>query len=168
MCIEDSGATENGRTGRAKIGIFFVEISSLICYNSTRCWGILTWEGMTMMEVQPVQGFSPEVRALANSPENVRKVAELAEACHIDSDKLDRLNQQGSQTRAGAFRDFGVDSPKGIEVVFVANSEKVEHFIIPSDPNAELKDDELASVGGGSGTVSTLLSFTSISTIGSQ
>ncbi len=135
---------------------------------------MLVWKGTMMMEVQSMQGLSPEVQALVRSPESIRKVTELAESCRLDPDMLDRLNQQGGQLREKVFQDFGVDSPEGLEAVFVANSEGVEHFIIPLDPNSALNDEHLAKVTGGStastagtiGSASSFLTFTSLSTAG--
>ena len=120
------------------------------------------------MGVNSLQGFSPETKALVSSPESFRKITELAESCHLDPGLLDRLNRPGDKAREKAFSDFGGKSPEGMEVVFVANNEDVEYFVIPSDPNLALSDEHLANVtGGGSGCESSIFPSTSLSTLSS-
>ncbi len=119
------------------------------------------------MGVNSLQGFSPETEALVRSPESFKKITELAESCHLDPGLLDRLNRPGDQARERAFSDFGGESPEGMEAVFVANNEEVVHFVIPSDPNAAMSDEQLANVTGGSGCESSIFPSTSVSTLSS-
>ncbi len=73
---------------------------------------------------------------------------------------------------------FGLDGPVqgDLEVSVLADTDDMAHFIMPSDPNASLTDEQLSSVAGGAncagtaGTVSTLGCFacsTAPSTLGS-
>lgn len=66
----------------------------------------------------------------------------------------------------GAFRDRGITfgdlPPRDFEVV--ANTEEVVHLVLPPDPNANLSDEALALVQGGS-TASSAGSVGSLGTI---
>ncbi len=117
-----------------------------------------------MVQNQLMQNLRP----VEISSKDVTKIVAWAESCHLDSGRLDQLNQRGSQTRDEAFKDFGFDDPEGIEIMFVANQETVDHFVIPSDPNATMSDESLEGVAGGAcgSTVASILGATGASTLG--
>lgn len=50
---------------------------------------------------------------------------------------------------AAVLKEEGVETPPGIEVRVVANTEKVFHFVLPAKPSRELSDESLDSVSGG-------------------
>lgn len=43
----------------------------------------------------------------------------------------------------------GVSLPAGHDVRIVENTAEVRHFVLPPDPNADLADEDLAAVAGG-------------------
>jgi hypothetical protein len=50
---------------------------------------------------------------------------------------------------AAVLKEEGVETPPGIEVRVVANTETVFHFVLPVRPSRELSDEKLDSVSGG-------------------
>ena len=56
---------------------------------------------------------------------------------------------------------LGLDPPENMETRIVENTEDTVYFVFPSDPNAQLSDESLSTVTGGStaGSIATLTTF---------
>ena len=56
---------------------------------------------------------------------------------------------------------LGIDPPENMETRIVENTEDTVYFVFPSDPNAQLSDESLSTVTGGStaGSIGTLTTF---------
>lgn len=78
----------------------------------------------------------------------------LFELFHGDAGFRSRLETDGP----AMLREIGYDLPVGADVKVVANTSAVMHVVFPPDPNAELGDEALTVVSGGStaGTAGTL------------
>ncbi len=57
--------------------------------------------------------------------------------------------------REDAFAAFGMEPPLAdLEARVIANTDELHHFILPPDPNANLTDEQLSSIAGGTSTAS--------------
>ena len=76
------------------------------------------------------------------------KMNELTEAYHADAD----LRARAAADPRAVLVERGLDelAPSGAEVRIVANTGDTVHFMLPPDPNAEVSDETLANVAGGS------------------
>lgn len=45
--------------------------------------------------------------------------------------------------------EHGIDVPKWVDIRIVENTAETHHFVLPPNPNANLRDEDLAMVAGG-------------------
>ena len=75
----------------------------------------------------------------------------LVQRYHADPD----YRRQVETDPVAALREQGMELPSDIAVRVLANTDDTFYMVIPPDPNADLSDEMLAAVAGGSDTMST-------------
>ena len=93
---------------------------------------------------------------VATDQESVDSISAILDQCAKDEDSRKDFEMNPRTVLAKA----GFEIPHGIDIEMVSNSEDTYHLVLPSDPNAELSDDMLKEISGGStkSTVASILS----------
>ena len=89
----------------------------------------------------------------------------LSERYREDEEFRSRMASGGA---ADSLSEFGLPVPAQAEVRVVENTAEIFHLVLPSDPNADLSDELLDTVTGGTGTVDASCWATLISCLSSM
>ena len=87
--------------------------------------------------------------------ENYAGLHRFAERYRADAALRERL-------AGGDYADLHMPVPEGTEIRIVSETPDTYYFMMPDDPNAVLRDQALMSVTGGTGTISTAGTVSSI------
>lgn len=100
---------------------------------------------MATIELPPNVSAATANGALESFAEFTRRYhADAAFRAAVEADPKEQVANVG-----------GLSFPAGADVEVVANTDDVMYIALPPDPNAELSDETLSAVAGGSGSLST-------------
>ncbi len=105
--------------------------------------------------------MSPAMESVDVATERYEEFLAVADRYRNDGEFRDAIDG-GSEDALAA---FGMESPgfADMEARVVANTDELQHFILPPDPNANLTDEQLGRIAGGGGE-STLSTAGTLST----
>lgn len=81
----------------------------------------------------------------SSAQDRVRQYRELAKVYRQDP----AFRARAAADPHAVLAEQGVDVPPWIEVRIVEDTAETFHFVLPADPNAGLKDEDLAMIAGG-------------------
>lgn len=94
---------------------------------------------------------------------NFERLMDIAERYSVDADLRARIE---AGDVSDVLSDLGLLLPSDIGVRITANSEGLFNVVFPPDPNVILDDELLSAITAGAGTVGTVGSSGSVSTLG--
>ncbi len=105
---------------------------------------------MSITNQQPLDAFSTLnlTSAPADTVEAYTHFLATADRYRNDAEFRRSLDEGGGKATLDAF-GFAAPGLADMDVRIVANTDEVQHFILPPDPNMSLTDEELGSVAGG-------------------